>query len=484
MEAKYKNILPQEGTGVAGESLPDISSGCPTYSGGGNVLHQAEKKITKRQTQQVFHKGLFITRERTTPVNEKPSRTHQQETEQEITDLTNTQDESEEPWTETAVRKRVRNSPDNMETRKQIKLPKYWLSQPTPVSNSFEALKIDDSPNENHKTAVKQPKPPPIFVDKVSVLRPLTELLNECANDNYELKVLQNERVKIQPKTPDAYRIIVKHLENKETEFFTYKLKQERSFKVILKHMHPSMETEDIREALEEKDHIVTNIWNIKQRITKKPLHMFVVELKPNDNNKTIYDLKSLLNCRIIFEPPRPKRSIPQCSNCQQYGHTKAYCYRKPKCIKCAGDHHSIECSRKERSDMVKCVLCSGNHPANYKGCAIYKDLQKQKYPALRNKQKHNVKENIITEMEAPRNQPKTIPIVPPKTQKYFRPNASYAHILQNARNKNNDIATPKEPSSDMKHLIEMLKQFTQQMTNLTELIINLTSTLVQNSMP
>jgi hypothetical protein len=40
-----------------------------------------------------------------------------------------------------------------------------------------------------------------------------------------------------------------------------------------------------------------------------------------------------------------------------------------------------------ERSNDVKCVLCGRNHPANYKGCIIYKALQQKTYPSLRPKQ-------------------------------------------------------------------------------------------------
>lgn len=36
-----------------------------------------------------------------------------------------------------------------------------------------------------------------------------------------------------------------------------------------------------------------------------------------------------------------------------------------------------------ERKDL-KCALCSENHPANYKGCKVYKELQQKQYPKLR----------------------------------------------------------------------------------------------------
>lgn len=322
-------------------------------------------------------------------------------------------------------------------------------------------------------------KPPPIFVDKVENIQPLISLLNNYAQNNYELKVLNNEQVKIQPKTPDAYREIVKQLEIKNTEFYTYKPKQERSFKVVLKNIHPSTDLNDIKLELAELGHDCVNIWNIKQRKTKKPLPIFIVELKPHENNKNVYHIKYLLKCKIAFEPPHPKREIPQCAKCQQYGHTKAYCRRNPKCIKCAGDHLSVDCPRKTRSNDVKCVLCEGNHPANYKGCQVYRELQKVKLPG---------------KAEINRNQ-----------RKYSRPNPTQQTENTNGPSKNQsqktyrDVLTKEANKTDKQNyssqgdtgndnnsnadLINMLKQMIQQLTNMTNLLITLTTKLT-NSTP
>jgi hypothetical protein len=47
--------------------------------------------------------------------------------------------------------------------------------------------------------------------------------------------------------------------------------------------------TEEFKTKIEKLWHIVTNIWIIKQYITKLPLSMFFVELKPGPNNKAIF---------------------------------------------------------------------------------------------------------------------------------------------------------------------------------------------------
>lgn len=75
---------------------------------------------------------------------------------------------------------------------------------------------------------------------------------------------------------------------------------------------------------------------------------------------------------------------IPQCAKCQCYGYTKKFCHHKAKCVKCAEDHLTANCSRKIKSEQVKYVLREGNHPANYKGCEVHKQLQKARYPTLR----------------------------------------------------------------------------------------------------
>jgi hypothetical protein len=39
--------------------------------------------------------------------------------------------------------------------------------------------------------------------------------------------------------------------------------------------------------------------------------------------------------------------------------------------------------ARKERSKDIKYVLYESNHTANYKGCMIYKDLERNYFPVL-----------------------------------------------------------------------------------------------------
>jgi len=122
-----------------------------------------------------------------------------------------------------------------------------------------------------------EPKPPPIFISGVTNMKPLNELLNTIAKDKYLVKTLHNDQVRLQPTESSVYTTIIKALIDKNTEFHTYKPRQNRSFRVVLKNIHPSTDLNDIKKELNAKGHEVTNIWNVKQRVTKKttthPLH-------------------------------------------------------------------------------------------------------------------------------------------------------------------------------------------------------------------
>ena len=107
---------------------------------------------------------------------------------------------------------------------------------------------------------------------------------------------------------------------------------------------------------------------------------MFLVSFDATENLKKMYEIKTILNTVVKIEPPKHSKWIPQCKTCQGFNHTINYCARPPRCVKCAGKHKKEECS-KTQSEKPKCVNCGDDHPANYRGCLVAKELQK-----LRNK--------------------------------------------------------------------------------------------------
>jgi hypothetical protein len=154
-------------------------------------------------------------------------------------------------------------------------------------------------------------------------------------------------------------------------------MKQERAHRIVIRNLHYSTPIAQITAELEKQDHKVQNILNVKH-ITKEPLSLFFIDLEPKQNNKGIYDMEFLCNMKITVEASRPKKYIVQCTRCQSYGHTKAYCAKPYACVKCGGNHNTTTCT-KTPNTPAKCALCGDNHPASYKGCEVYKNLQRNR---------------------------------------------------------------------------------------------------------
>jgi predicted transcriptional regulator len=108
-------------------------------------------------------------------------------------------------------------------------------------------------------------EPPPIYITGIKNISPLIELLEQIAKQQYETQALQDDQVKVQPKAFESYRTITKALAKKCTEFHNYKLKEEQSYRVMLKNMHYTINPEEIKTEIEKLEHTVTNICNIKQ---------------------------------------------------------------------------------------------------------------------------------------------------------------------------------------------------------------------------
>lgn len=358
-------------------------------------------------------------------------------------------------------RKRQRRQEEEEAHSSQNNSSKYWLSNATSISNRFSSLddeEVSMETNNDNKEQKKDPKPPPIFVDGVEDIKPLITELNIAAKGNYTTKAITNKQVKIEPKDSQTYTNIIKMLKEKSTQYHTYKAKQDKSFRVVLKNVHHSTDVEDIKQSIQALGHEVTNVWNIKQQRSNSPLPMFFIDLKQNESNKDIYKVKLLMNTSVTFEAPHARRDIPQCMRCQYYGHTKNFCNKNPRCVKCIGNHLTKDCPRKTKSEEVRCVNCNENHPANYKGCIVHKQLQQKLYPQLRSKSE------------------------PPKyfRTQYVQPNITYAGRMQNEsqqiNNLNQSPVIVNQQNSDMEELKHMMKQLINQMGTMMNLITTLVS--------
>lgn len=123
---------------------------------------------------------------------------------------------------------------------------------------------------------------------------------------------------------------------------------------------------------------------------------MFFVNIEPSLNNPKVKDIEFIYHTRVKIEDPKKTNEIVQCTRCQQYGHTKNNCMRPYRCVKCAGEHKTTDCPKKDRNTPATCALCFGDHPANYKGCQVYKEIRARKTTWIVNNKTKPVVQNTL----------------------------------------------------------------------------------------
>lgn len=387
-----------------------------------------------------------------------------------ITRMTSTSEEEEElderqgnntiPW------QRVKGT-------KRKKITKTYANQTqnkVHTSNKFDTLTVEESnTQETNESPAKNINPPPIFIYGVTNYPQMVDQLRNCLEDEqYTTKSLTNNIVKINCITADSYRKMARFLRENSIIHHTYQLKEERAYRVVIKHLHNSIPTKDIKAELTKLGHNVRNIINARNRRTKEPLNLFFVDLEPSNNNKDIYKIERLQNVFIRIEPPhKNKNDIVQCMRCQLYGHSKTYCNRPYACVKCGGPHSTESC-KKSRDTPATCALCGGAHPANYKGCDYYHQLIQGKHAKQVSHTKTLTpnKANIVANhyMGPPQNQ-----------------NILYSDVVNNKPNTNSNINNNVSDQSNnmLSQFLNEFKAMFNQLIQQNSMVLNMLTTLI-----
>lgn len=256
------------------------------------------------------------------------------------------------------------------------------------LKNRYAPLQQSDNGNSDNQmelepdqTSEREIKPPEFCLDNVDNVEGMVKRFSAIAGENtFTYKCLKDNTMKIQAKSISAYNALKKFIKDKNLSWYTYQVKSERSFDVVVNGLHRSFDVEDLKAILTAKGHIVRSANVMMRRVfdreseTTKSIYMdkFMVHLEPRPNNKDIYNIDAIDHCIVSVEPPHRRKVGPsQCKNCQSRGHTANYCYRASVCVKCAGHHHTSKCSM-GHGDKLKCANCGGEHTANYLGCPEY----------------------------------------------------------------------------------------------------------------
>eukprot|EP00102_Acyrthosiphon_pisum_P020994 XP_016658204.1 PREDICTED: nucleic-acid-binding protein from mobile element jockey-like [Acyrthosiphon pisum] len=245
--------------------------------------------------------------------------------------------------------------------------------------------------------------------------------------------------------------------------------------RIVIRNLHSSTPIKLIKDELEVRLFKVRQVTNVLHKVNKNPLPLYFVDLEPTPKSKEIFELSFLLHTKIKIEEPYKSKIISQYLNCQEYGHTRAYCGYHPRCIRCGAGHQASDCPN-PRNSPPKCALCSENHPANYKGCSIYRDLQRRKKPTSKsnivadntrykssNVQSSHPQNDSFSNIHLSSDQPKT-----------------YAQATSNQSNTHPHPSTPLSPDADVnKILSSFLEKFESLISRLLSLLTKVISNLL-----
>ncbi|GFY01962.1 putative DD41D transposase [Trichonephila clavipes] len=230
--------------------------------------------------------------------------------------------------------------------RKSSSFPKRPPDQFPPPQDPIET--------NNHFSDLEQDVEHPLSTDKqviTEVVTPKKTLLHPIMlkiNDNFREQIkrisekfpslrnrIVNDVVKMFTNDHEEYRSLIHFLESdKEFEFYIIKRNINKPIKAVIKGLPSSSKIADITNDLAEIDFHIDSCTQLTSKPTKKSLPYFLVTLPRNDKNSKIFDIAKLGYLQVKVEGYLV-RGITQCFNCNNFYHTAANCYMKPRCLNC-----------------------------------------------------------------------------------------------------------------------------------------------------
>jgi hypothetical protein len=213
--------------------------------------------------------------------------------------------------------------------------------------------------------------------------------------------------IKIQSSSIADFRSLVRLFTEKNWEYFTYQLPEDKKCFLVLRGLPADTPIEDICASLEEKNLAAENIVQLRtSRPTKKQqeerveilatnpdatlpslpprcLPLFQIKLYDASDKPAFEAVTNLCGLTVTIETFKPSTGHPQCKKCQRYGHTAKTCGMQTRCVRCGEGHSHKECEVAKPAPAT-CANCNGNHPANFRGCPAYRSYAERLNAARR----------------------------------------------------------------------------------------------------
>lgn len=269
---------------------------------------------------------------------------------------------------------------------------------PIVTSNQFGALRDD--------TDSVQTDDPGIAVFKQATRKRqtgqippiLVELLGDWSHksiketiDKYEkgchLQYRGRNKVKVQCYSAKGHQQVKEGLLKEKVIFHTFTRKDEKLPKAVIKGL-PKFLQEALPAELASIGFPGVTITELKT-LNRMECPPILAQLPSGSDMGKFKQIRYISNCVVSIQKYKPNNKIgTQCFRCQGFGHASKNCNRLARCVKCALDHATWECPKKNRDEPARCCNCNMAHPANYTQCAErikYLERIQSKRETLRN---------------------------------------------------------------------------------------------------
>lgn len=221
--------------------------------------------------------------------------------------------------------------------------------------------------NTKTKPVKENPPPPIILHGKPDVNEKLIEYLNQTVKKGFRIKHTA-ETTNIYISDFEEWKTFSDGLITTKTEYHTFNNRNQKTHAFVLRGLDHAPLPEELENELKNQ-HGIAVIKCYKMYKTKRPAYL--VTTSSDVTLRNLIKVKAVQHTIISWERYYNNKTIIQCHRCQGWGHATSFCYAAPKCLKCAADHWTKECT-KNRDTPAKCVNCEGPHTANSVDCPTY----------------------------------------------------------------------------------------------------------------
>lgn len=260
--------------------------------------------------------------------------------------------------------------------------------KPPVKQKPVENLRPEDNASKPGSSGVQKTLntgPPPIKATDLNI-KATSELMEQMlGHKNFTFHHASPRDTFIRTTSKADHTAVVELLSKSDVEGHSFTPMDERKTTLLLRNACSSFTAQDIEEGIREYDidvrvHSIEPFTTDTSRRSNQSLGIWRITLNPGSDVGALLAKKYIgFLSGIRYERMR-SNGPTQCRNCQQFGHSASNCFRNFRCVKCQLTHKPGECPTDIAAATPRpapaCVNCGQiGHPANFRGCAHYKQL-------------------------------------------------------------------------------------------------------------